>query len=163
MNISHFFPLDIHKKEFSLLDGKTPLVLSGVSNVTSKCYLVTALKKQRKFRNIFWITNDNKEIYEVKNNLPFWLEAPAVALDNFAPEMKDDYRLTEIIAGLAEGGEKTYLIAKKDTQIPIPSYQQVREGALRIQKGEDMRVVEFFNELIKMGYYPSADLILKMP
>ena len=137
------------------------MVLSGVSNITSKCYLVTALKKQKKYRNIFWITNDNKEIYEIKNNLPFWLENSTVSLDNLAIEKKEDYRLTEIVAGLTEGENKVYLVNKKDVKIPIPTYREVKEAGLPIQKGEDMRVVEFFNELIKMGYYPSADLTLK--
>lgn len=161
MNISHFFPLDIHSNEFSQLTLKQPLVLSGVSNITSKCYLVAALKKQKKFKNVFWITNENKEIYEVKNNLPFWMEAPPIALDDLDLNEKGDYRLTEIVAGLAEGGDHVYLINKKDAQLPIPSYQDVKEASLPLKKGDDMRVVEFFNELIKMGYYPSADVTLK--
>jgi len=161
MNISQFFPLDIHKQEFAKLDPKNHLVLSGVSNITSKCYLVAALKKQRKFKNIFWITNDNKEIYEVKNNLPFWLEDPVIALDNFTSKEQEDYRLTEIVAKLVEKKQRVYLINKKDAQIPMPTYEEVKEAGVLIEKGADLRVVEFFNKLIKMGYYPSADIILK--
>lgn len=161
MNISQFFPLDIHKQEFSQLDNKSPLVLSGVSNTTSKCYLVAALKKQRGVRNIFWVTNDNKEVYDVQNNLPFWLNEPIVALDDLTSEYAEDYRLTEIVAGLHDSKPKIYLINRKDTEVPIPSYDEVREAGVLIQKGADVRVVEFFNQLIKMGYYPSADLTLK--
>ena len=161
MNISQFFPLDIHKQEFSQLDTKKPLVLSGVSNITSKCYLITALKKQKKIKNIFWVTNDNKEIYELQKNLPFWLDELIVAMDDLTAEDAEDYRLTEIIAGLRENKNKIYLINKKDSQIPIPSYEEVKEAGVVINKGEDIRVVEFFNQLIKMGYYPSADVTLR--
>lgn len=161
MNISHFFPLDTHQKEFASLDLGKPLVLSGVSNITSKCYLATALKKQRQFKNIFWITNDNKEIYDVQNNIPFWLSQPILTLDNLSSGGQQDYRFTETIAKLAEPGDKIYLINKADLNIPIPTYQDVREAGLYIKKKQDIRVVEFFNELIKMGYYPSVDITLK--
>ena len=161
MNISQFFPLDIHKPEFDKLTPKVPLVLSGVSNFTSKCYLISALKKQKKFRNIFWITNDNKEIYEIRNNLPFWLDDPVVALDDLTSEEQEDYRLTEIIAGLKEKKDRVYLVNRRDSQIPIPTYEEVKEAGEVVEKGEEIRVVEFFNRLIKMGYYPSADVTLK--
>lgn len=161
MNISQFFPLDIHKQEFDKLTTKKPLVLSGVSNFTSKCYLISALKKQKKIRNIFWVTNDNKEIYEIRNNLPFWLDDPVVALDDLTSEEQEDYRLTEIISGLKEEKDRVYLVNRKDSQIPIPTYEEVKEAGEVVEKGEEIRVVEFFNRLIKMGYYPSADVTLK--
>ncbi len=140
---------------------KSPLVLSGVSNITSKCYLINALKKQRGFKNIFWVTNNNKDIYEVQNNLPFWIDDKVVALDDLTSETQEDYRLTEIIAGLKEKEDKIYIINRKDSQIPIPTYEEVKEAGLVIEKGEEIRIVELFNRLIKMGYYPSADVILK--
>jgi len=161
MNISQFFPLNIHMKEFNQLDIKKPLVLSGVSNITSKCYLIAALKKQKNIKNIFWITNNNKEIYDIKNNIPFWVDNPVVALDDLTSEHSEDYRLTEIIAGLKENKDRVYLINKNDVQVPIPSYEDIKQAGVLIEKGEDMRIVEFFNKLIKMGYYPSADVILK--
>ena len=71
MNISQFFPLETHKKEFEQLGVNHPLVLSGVSNATSKSYIISALKKQKKFKNIFWITSDNKEIYELNKKPTF--------------------------------------------------------------------------------------------
>ncbi|MFH0837986.1 MAG: transcription-repair coupling factor, partial [Patescibacteria group bacterium] len=135
--------------------------LSGVSNITSKCYLISAIKKQKDTKNIFWITNDNKEIYEIQNNLPFWTDEPVVALDDLNSEDKEDYRLTEIIAGLKEKKDRIYLINHKDSQIPVPSYEEVKEAGVVIEKGLEVRIVEFFNRLIKMGYYPSADLMLK--
>ena len=161
MNISQFFPLDVHKQEFARLTPKSPLVLSGVSNITSKCYLMTALKKQKGIKNIFWVTNDNKEIYEVQNNLPFWIDDQVVALDDLTSEEKEDYRLTEIIAGLKEKKDRIYLINRKDSQIPIPSYEEVKEAGVVMEKGRDISIVEFFNQLIKLGYYPSADVTLK--
>ena len=161
MNVSHFFPLDIHKQEFSQLDTKRPLVLSGVSNITSKCYLLKALKKQKKFRNIFWVTNDNKAIYEVKNNLGFWVDEPIIALDEINSEDQEDYRLTEIVAGLAGKKDHIYLVNKKDAEFPIPTFEEVKEAGVVVEKGEEFSVVDFFNQLIKMGYYPSADVTLK--
>lgn len=140
---------------------KAPLVLSGVSNITSKCYLVSVLRRQKEFKNIFWVTNDNKEIYEIRNNLPFWVDDQIIALDDLTSEDREDYRLTEIIAGLRENKSRVYLVNRKDTQIPIPSYEEVKEAGVVIEKGEDVRVVELFNRLIKMGYYPSADVMLK--
>jgi len=161
MNISQFFPLDIHKQEFAKLRQKSPLILSGVSNITSKCYLVRALKKQKGIRNIFWVTNDNKGIYEVRNNLSFWIDDPIVALDDLISKDRENYRLTEIISGLKEDKDRIYLINRKDCHIPIPSYEEVKEAGVMVEKGEEIRIVEFFNRLIRMGYYPSADVILK--
>ncbi len=161
MNISPFFPLDNHHQEFKQLTTSHPLVVSGVSNITSKCYLLANLLQQRQFKNVFWITNDNKEIYEARNNLPFWMDQPVVCLDNLTSEEQEDYRMTEIVVGLAQKNRQVYLINQKDAKIPIPTYQSVKEAAYYLEKGQDVRVVEFFNELIKMGYYPSADVSLK--
>ena len=162
MNISRFFPQEIHALEFKQLDTKKPLVLSGVSNITSKSYLISTLKRQRKFKNIFWVTNDNKEIYELKNNLSFWMDDTVLALDNLSKvEQSDAYKMTELVTTLAGNDQGVYLVNHKEASHPIPTYQAVREAGLTIEKGEDMRVVEFFNELINMGYYPSADVVLR--
>jgi transcription-repair coupling factor len=161
MNINSYFPLGIHTDIFKTLTPDSPLVLSGVSNIASKCYLVTALKKQKSIKNIFWISNENKEIYDVRNNLHFWTDDPIVPLDHLLENDEEDYRLTEIISGLNEKTERIYLINKKDTQIPIPTYEEVKEGGVVISKGADISVVEFFNRLLQMGYHPSADVTLK--
>lgn len=122
---------------------------------------MTSLKKQKGFKNIFWITNNNKDIYEIQNNLPFWVDDPIIALDDLSSEAKEDYRMTEMVAGLNEKKARVYLINHKDAQLPIPSYQEIKEAGVVIEKGEDVRVVEFFNRLIRMGYYPSADVTLR--
>ncbi|MBU0706233.1 transcription-repair coupling factor [Patescibacteria group bacterium] len=89
------------------------------------------------------------------------MNEPVVALDDLNSEDKEDYRLTEIIAGLKEKKDRVYLISQKNSQIPIPSYEEVKEAGVVIEKGSEVRIVELFNRLIKMGYYPSADIMLR--
>ena len=160
MNIYSYFPKSIHRDIFSILEPKTPLVISGVSNTSAKSYLIGDLLQTKKFQNIYWVVNENKEIYDVQNNIPFWCDKPVVALDNLLTKNQDDYRITETITGIHGKQAKIYLISGKDTQLPMPTHKEIIEAGVVIKKGQDIRTVDFFNQLIKMGYQPSADIIL---
>jgi transcription-repair coupling factor len=161
MNLYSYFPKSVHRDVFSALTPSDPLVISGVSNITAKSYVIGDLLENQKFKNIFWILNNNKEIYDAKNNLPFWADCEIVALDNLLTDSKDDYRITETIAGIHDTSNKIYLINSEDINIPMPTYEEIKEAGVVIQNNQEIRTVDFFNKLIKMGYQPSADVTLR--
>ncbi|MBN1258491.1 hypothetical protein JXA05_01910, partial [Candidatus Peregrinibacteria bacterium] len=161
MNLYPYFPPGAHRDIFGALTSNSPLVLSGVGNISAKGYFVGDLLNHQESRNVFWIANDNRDIYELRNNLPFWADKPIVALDNLLAENQDDYRVTEMIAGIHYGGGKIYLLNHKDIHLPMPAYAEIAESGVMVTVGQEMRTVEFFNKLIQMGYRPSADVSLK--
>ena len=161
MNIYSYFPKEGHRKIFDAAKPDEPLVISGVGNISSKNYLVSDYVNYKKFRHVFWLVNDNKDIYEAKNNLPFWADRVVIGLDNLLGEGRDDYRATETIIGLHDAKPKIYLLNYKDINLTLPTYQELSEQGVVITKGQEMRTVEFFNQLIQMGYQPSADIMLK--
>ncbi|MBU0577401.1 transcription-repair coupling factor [Patescibacteria group bacterium] len=160
MNISSYFPQSVHRDIFNALKPNTPLVISGVSNTTAKSYLIGALIKAKKINNIFWITNGNKDIYDIEKNIPFWCDNSVIALDNLLTESRDDYRITETISKIHEKKNKFYLVSNKDIHLPMPTYEEIVESGVVVEMGQDMRTVEFFNKLIQMGYQPSMDVAL---
>jgi len=160
MNIYSYFPQSVHKDIFNTLTPNKPLVISGVSNMTAKTYLVGDLINEKKFENVLWLTNNNKDIYDIKNNIPFWSSKKPLALDNLSPEDQEDYRITETIASFHSNGKKIYILDKKDLTFPMPTFTEIEEAGVLIKKGQDMRIVEFFNQLIHMGYTPSTDVTL---
>ena len=160
MNLYPYFPKLVHRDIFSTLTPKLPLVISGVSNITAKSYMIGDLLETQKFKNIFWVVNDNKEIYDTQNNLPFWTDTEIVALDNLLANNQDDHRITETIANIHEKEKKIYLINSKDVNQAMTTYQEIKEAGMLIQNGEEIRTVDFFNKLNQMGYKPSADLTL---
>ena len=162
MNISSYFPQTAHKEIFSTLDQKTPLVISGVGNVTAKAYLVENLLRVNKVKNIFWVVNDNKAIYELQNNINFWMDRPVFPLDNLiTTDNHDDYRLTEVVASIYTRKKGVYIIAAKDLSLPVPTYDQIQEGGVFIKEGEEVSMVDFLNKLIQIGYQPGSDVVLK--
>ena len=161
MNIYSYFPKEAHHKIFDATKPNEPLVISGMGNISSKSYLISDYISSKKFKNVFWLVNDNKDIYEVKNNLPFWVDQPVIGLDNLLEEGQEDYRVTETIIGLYDKQPKIYLLNYKDIHLTLPTYQELAEQGVVVSKGQEMRVVEFFNQLIQMGYQPSADIMLK--
>ena len=160
MNIHSYFPQSAHSDLYGALTPDSPLVVSGVSNFSAKSYLISDLLDNQKRKNIFWVVNENKTIYEVKNNLPFWFNCPVVALDHLNDD-NDDYRITEVVAGIHDDIQRIYILNYKDLKFPLPTYQEVLEAGVVITQGEEMRTVDFFNKLIQMGYQPSADVILR--
>jgi len=160
MNISSFLPQKVHHDIFSALKPGSPLVISGVGNTTAKCYLIGALIKEKKINNVFWVTNKNKDIYDIENNIPFWNDNSVTALDNLLMENQEDYRITETIAKINEQSNRFYLINHEDLKTPMPTYAEIIEAGVVVEKGQDMRTVEFFNKLIQMGYQPSMDVTL---
>ena len=161
MNIYPHFPKSVHSDIFNILNPDSPLVISGVSNVTAKSYLLGDLLATKKINNVFWIVNDNKDIYDVKNNIPFWTDKPVVALDNLLSKEQDDYRVTETVAGIHSGEKKIYIINSNDIKLPIPTLDEVMEAGVVVENKHDIRTVEFFNKLIHLGYQPCADVALK--
>ncbi len=160
MNIYSYFPKEVHKEIFDACRRDEPLVISGVGNITAKSYMIADFVQRRKFKNIVWLVNDNKEIYEVRNNLPFWTDHPIHCLDHLLEGNRDDYRVTETIIGLHDSKSQFYLLDQKDAALPLPTYQELVERGVVISINQEVHVVEFFNHLIQMGYQPSADVVL---
>ena len=161
MNIYSYFPKKAHKEIFTASQDEKLLVFSGVGNVSAKGYLVRSYIDFKKFKNIFWLVNDNKEIYEVQNNLQFWTDRPIVELDHLMEGNQDDYRVTETIIGISDDESRFYIINHKDTHLILPTHKELLEQGVLITDRQDVQAVEFFNQLIQMGYHPSADIVLK--
>jgi transcription-repair coupling factor (superfamily II helicase) len=160
MNIYSYFPKGAHRNIFDANEAVKPLVISGMGNISAKSYLVSDYVNYKKFKNVFWLVNDNRDIYDVKNNLLFWTDRQVVSLDHLLEDNKDDYRVTETIIGLNDSTPRIYLLNYKDINVKLPTYQELAEQGVVISSGEEVRVVEFFNKLINMGYHPSADVTL---
>ena len=161
VNIYSYFPTGGHRDIFEAVQPNRPLVISGVGNTSAKAYMVSDYIDTKQPKNIFWLVNDNKDIYEIKNNLPFWTDRSIVPLDHLMEADQDDYRITETIIGLRGSEPKIYLLNYKDVDLVLPTYQDLAEQGVMINQNEEIRVVEFFNRLIQMGYQPSADIMLK--
>ena len=104
---------------------------------------------------------ENKDIYDAENNIPFWTNDEPIGLDNLLTENKDDYRITETISGIHETSGRIYIINGKDLDLPMPTYEEVKEAGAVIKDGQEIRTVDFFNKLIQMGYQPGADVTLR--
>ena len=161
MNIYSYFPQSTHRDIFGALKPEAPLVISGIGNFTAKAFFIGDALNAKKIRNVFWFVNDNKDIYEAQNNLPFWTDFGVTALDNLVNEERDDYRITETISNIHDKGKNIYLMNFHDAKLPMPSYEEIIESGVVVSQGEEIRMVDFFNKLIKMGYQPSADVSLK--
>lgn len=160
VNIYSYFPKGVHDSIFDATPVNQPLVISGVGNITAKSYLVSDYAEQKKFKNVFWLVNDNKTIYEVKNNLPFWTKRTGIALDHLLEGSQKDYRITETVIGLHDKESRVYLLNYKDIDLSIPTYEELVQLGVVIVKDQEMRTVEFFNQLIQLGYQLSSDVIL---
>ncbi|PIZ71172.1 transcription-repair coupling factor [Candidatus Peregrinibacteria bacterium CG_4_10_14_0_2_um_filter_43_11] len=160
MNLYPYFPNGLHRDVFVGLTSGAPLVLSGVGSTAAKGFLLADLVNEKEVNNIFWLVNDNKDIYELRNNLSFWTDRPVVALDNLFSTLVDDYRITETITSIHDEKGRVYLINYKDVNLPLPTYQDITESGVVIESGQEIRPVEFFNQLIHMGYRLGTDVVL---
>ncbi len=161
MNIYSYFPKGAHRETFSAIAPNQPLVVAGMGNITAKSYFVSDYFQYKKYRNVFWLVNDNKDIYEVKNNLPFWTDRNISGLDHLLVDGQDDYRVTETIIKLHDDKQGVYLLNYKDVNLTLPTYKNLTEQGVVIRKNQDMHIVEFFNQLVQMGYQPSSDVTLQ--
>ncbi len=159
MKIRPFFPHSVHSALLQSLRKGKPLVLSGMGNNGAKSYFLSELLESREIEDVFWILNDNKEIYDLHHHLVFWAQKPVVCLDGLSAETGG--KINELVASLNQGKGKIYLISKADIHLPLPAFRDIVEAGILIEKGQDLRVVEFFNRLIQIGYQPSADISLQ--
>lgn len=162
MDLYSLFSRDLHRALFEQGKKDAVLILSGANNMSAKAFLANDFASFLTARNIFWILPGNKEIYEIKNVLPFWTQKNVFSLDQLInTEAKGNYRVTEFLARFKENkGSTIYLVNQEDVCKPLPTSQEIFEEGVLVKQGQDMRAVEFFNQLIRMGYQPGADVIL---
>lgn len=161
VNLYSNFPKRGHHDIFTAAQPDQPLVISGVGNSSAKGYVVSDYLHQNKMRNILWLVNDNKDIYELKNNLPFWTDLPIVGLDHLLDENISDYRMAETVLALNDKKARIYVLNHNDVKVKLPTFQELEEQGILLVKNQEIRTVEFFNRLIQIGYQPCSDVALK--
>ena len=160
VNLFSYFPPNVHRDVFSAFSKKGPLVVSGVSNVSAKTFFASDFILKNKFKNVFWITNDNRDIYELKNTLPFFSDLPVYPLDHLL-EDQGSYRLVELVANIYHQKSSFYLFSPQGVRCLLPTYDEILENGMMLFVDQDIRIVEFFNKLIQIGYQQSADVVLQ--
>ena len=163
MNIFGYFPSGLHRDLLNTAKPEKPLIFSGVSNPTAKGFLMAQFLEAKKFTNIFWLVNSNKDIYEIKNQISFWSDLPVVALDNLLVEGQDDYRVTEMVVGIHDPTPRIYLLNYSDLSLGLPTYQELMEQgvvlceSIRTEK-EKLRSLGFDERLIEEAEAESSIL-----
>ncbi|QQR83593.1 hypothetical protein IPJ72_00020 [Candidatus Peregrinibacteria bacterium] len=120
MNLFSYFS---HKNHHSFFKANhRPLVFSGVGNSSAKSFLVSDYVHFKSIRNVFWLASTDKELYEIKNNISFWMDHPVLVLDHLAEQdQQSDYRITETVIGFNDKTTRIYLLKSKDVALKIPS------------------------------------------
>jgi transcription-repair coupling factor (superfamily II helicase) len=161
VNLYSFFPKGAHLNVFEGAKADNVLTLSGVNNATAKAYVLADYLENHKVNNVFWLFPADQDIHEVQNCLPFWTKYTSMGLDHFMDTEVDDYRMTEALYTIHNGKHKIYLMGFKDSLRLAPTYEELMEAGILIHQNQDLHVVDFFNQLIQMGYQPCSDVILR--
>jgi transcription-repair coupling factor len=165
----HLITLFPHGQNLSVLeqfDQQGYTSLSGGGNYSSKAFLVADLMREsEKLNNVLWICSDGQHKDHAARSVSLWGDT-RVHDFNFEENLVNDseierenqVRVMEMIALIADKKRPSfYTITYKDLFRPYPSAVEISEKKMVIKKGDEIDGVEFFENLIEIGYEVSDD------
>ena len=139
--------------------------ISGGGNFSAKTFLIAQMLVEKKeINNVLWVVSNYQEKEQVLKFAEIWggrhvncldLQQNDVMSENIARKNKIDtmYFLSKI-----KSGRKGVFIVEYTDMIRLyPEWEDVSENSAVLKKGADINTMEFFGQLIDMGYEVADD------
>lgn len=140
--------------------------ISGGGNFSSRAFLLADMMREiNDAHKVLWLCSDDQQKDHVLRNLGIWGDTAVHDFDyqdnplkNRDIEAANRVHVMEMLALIHDKDRPAFLVMKySDLFRMYPSMAEVRERLKVIKQGDDMDTVDFFEELIDMGYQVSLD------
>jgi transcription-repair coupling factor len=140
--------------------------ISGGGNYSSKAFLIADLMRETKdLNNVLWVCSDKQHKENANRAISLWGDTHVHDFeleDNPIKDRKIDrrnkVRVMEMLSLITDESRPSFfLIHYKDLFQPYPSLTEINDKKKLIKCGDEIESVEFFEELIEMGYEVSMD------
>lgn len=173
MELLSIFPREVNSRAIELFRKKKNIVLSGVVGSSSKAFIIAdVLHSSREQKRVFWIANNRAEVETLVRELRLWGKTPIyhfllpeqkpteeTAVGTFSkPDIrKISIKKVEFIARLLEESPKIIITTFDCVLGGYPSRKELEKLIFSAKKGQKISPVEFFEQLILLGYIVSDE------
>jgi transcription-repair coupling factor (superfamily II helicase) len=167
-NLIRFLPTVLNARVLDMLESKKSSSLSGSANHSSKVFAVAdCLREIKKINGGVWIVNNVTEADAVIKDLSVWSGFRAMnfdsRLDIVAASKVDRLRKMKVMELLSKlrSEEKRFLVLPYFELLKrIPDLQWLEATKLQLESGKTIKLMDFYESLIAMGYELSEDSFL---
>lgn len=167
-NLIRFLPTVHNARFLDLLEGKKAFSVSGSANCSSKVFtVVDCLRDQKKILGGVWIVNNLGEVDGVVKDLKVWNGVEAFGFDsklesfsNNKIERQRKIKLMQLLSIIRSDRKRFLVIPYFDLLKRIPDMHWVEQATVELAKGEEINLMNFYENLIAMGYELSEDAYL---
>ncbi len=123
------------------------------------------MREVKDLHHVLWLTSEHQHQENTARDLSMWGDAPVFRFELEENPMRDSeiahtnkVRLMEFVAAVMDTSRSQFfVVGYKDLFRQYPAKDVVARGILRIQKKQSIDPVEFFEQLINVGYEVSMD------
>ncbi|MBI2464377.1 transcription-repair coupling factor [Candidatus Peregrinibacteria bacterium] len=155
-------------KVFSFFQAFKNISLSGVSNFSAKVFIISdILRRDKGIKKIFWGVNNFSEQENVIHSLHMWTDIPVYSLEldlnqegNKEKEKINQMRLLETLSLLQNSDRVIIVFSYTSLFQTVPLYDEIIQRVITLKKGDNMPIMDLFEQLIDRGYEVSEDMVL---
>lgn len=167
-NLIRFLPTVLNARFLDMLDRRKSFSVSGSANHSSKVFtVVDALRDQKKLRGCVWIVNNPGDADVVIRDLKVWQQAPAIGFDNrlsssgFSKiERQKKIKLMQLLSLIRTSGERCLVLPYFELLKRMPDLEWLEASMVRLRRGDEINLMDFYEKLIAMGYELSEEPVL---
>ena len=160
------FPHGQNLKVIEQFDQQGYTSISGGGNFSSKSFLVADLMRESEgLHNVLWVCSDYQHKEHGARSVSLWGDTSVHDFDfeenpvhDKKIERENRVRVMEMIALILDKERPSfYTVTYKDLFRPYPSAVEISEKTMKIKGGDEIDAVQFFEDLIEIGYEASMD------
>ena len=152
---------ETHRDLSQMLLAQRRLVLSGVSNETSKALLLSTLLSHHA-QPVLLVTDEENKAYALQHWLTFFgQEAIVLSAVQDTEGTVQLEALQSYLRFVQAEHDGVFLITREEWDAPFPSRKESMEQKLEIHEGESLPFTAFVESLVAVGYAHGQDLYLQ--
>jgi transcription-repair coupling factor len=169
-NLIRLFTTVQNGRVLDLFEKKKNISLSGAGNFSSKAFtMAEALRDADNCHTAVWVVNDYTEQENVIRALKLWGEMDVYGF-NLTPsevskmkqiEVENRIKTIEFVSRLLDEKKKIIVTPYINLMGNLPRAEEVKGGAVRLVRGEEINTTQLFESLVERGYEVSNDKYLQ--
>src|SRR5690606_17999757 len=144
-----------------MMNSRKNFSVSGGTNYAAKVFTVAdILREAEKVKGAVWIVNNHQEQDLIVQTLKLWTKLEIYAFDSKmvggVPASKLErmkrLKIMELLALVRSKEQRILVIPYYDLLNQIPEIEWLNQAVLKVKRGSEINMMEFYESLIAMGY-----------
>lgn len=164
-NLIKYFPTVQNGRVLDALLKYRNVSVSGAGNYSAKVFMVSDVLRDLKDKTVLWIVNDETEREHVARSLQFWSGEDVLTYEMEQAESgnirefgnHNKIHNIEFVNRVSSKNGGVIVARYTDLLGKFPNNEDIKNGKIKLRKGDKFDMTELFESLISAGYRVSND------